>query len=863
MSNFLNGNDASSIIAQSINERVFIYSSTPTQTFVQTNIYDQPTNITQLDPLQDPLSHVIQAISKNQLTSAILSTCSLLYAIPYFYKLVSDNSSIVIHVFAENIEKPSFADFTQVMSVRQCGLALLCASTVQEAHDLSLIAQLVSLLTQTPFLHFFDSKRISNEFNSIHVLDNKTLLELIPKDLINQNLRSKPITLQQSAYLKYNTSQEKSNDENQLYDTVKDVMNQFTRVTTRLYHPLEYTGDAEAEFVIVAMGAGATVVEKTLEAIKDKYPYKIGVLKIRLYRPWSDKHFLNSLPRTVQRIAILEPTNDSTWNPVFLDIASTFQTAENNQVDIVSGQYGVKDIDFSPEMVRAVYDGLVSDSLNRQFEVTSLPTMHVEVVPLSTTEQIIFIGTPLLAISFAKNSDKNAQAYTLDEISITHVRLATDSSLLLPCLIKFANAVVIDTLPLNNSQDVLEAIESLVHGGYLIIASGLECFLSSGIKKVAYNKQVSVISIKDIHTVFNNTNSLSYILNHFESSIVPDSWGHGTTAIINASILTRGNSQESLPVETPYIKLLDQAFGSRLNIYNSYRATSIWSPHDPNTSSPEFGYGRFIHHVQERRRLVDSVIEMIRKSSLPSDELRILSRWLLLVNSPRSSFKTINEAADLVTRILPTFPSLLDKKEYFYDTSNWLIGSDTWAYDLGQSGLHHVITSSENINILIVDTVPYSSQTEREQRKKDIGLYAMNFSSVYVASVAVYFSCTGVLQAMMEADAYKGPSIILAFLPQLSNEANPLTTLKETKISVDNGTWPLYRWNPNLEESFTLDSSRIKKDLEAFLARENYLTQLVSNHPDISNVLVSSLESVRIRFDFFYTKKLIVFLIGY
>jgi pyruvate/2-oxoacid:ferredoxin oxidoreductase beta subunit len=177
-----------------------------------------------------------------------------------------------------------------------------------------------------------------------------------------------------------------------------------------------------------------------------------------------------------------------------------------------------------------------------------------------------------------------------------------------------------------------------------------------------------------------------------------------------------------------------------------------------------------------------------------------------------------------------------------------LIGSDSWSYDLGQSGVHHVIAGGENVNMLIVDTQRYSSDVERDQRKKDIGLYAMNFGSVYVASVAVYSSYTGVLHALMEADAYQGPSIVLAYLPTVDDHVDPIVSLKETKISVDNGAWPLYRWNPTLDqqgkEPFSLDSQRIKKDLEKFLERENHFSQIVSQHPDMSQLLVSSLESV-------------------
>ncbi|KAG1059060.1 hypothetical protein G6F42_028441 [Rhizopus arrhizus] len=128
----------------------------------------------------------------------------------------------------------------------------------------------------------------------------------------------------------------------------------------------------------------------------------------------------------------------------------------------------------------------------------------------------------------------------------------------------------------------------------------------------------------------------------------------------------------------------------------------------------------------------------------------------------------------------------------------------------------------------------------------------MNFGSAYVASVAVYSSYTGVLHALMEADAYQGPSIVLAYLPQEPATASttPVFTMKATKLSVDNGAWPLYRWNPALEaegkEAFSLDSQRIKKDLEKFLERENHFSQIVAQHPDISQLLVSSLENVSI-----------------
>jgi sulfite reductase (NADPH) hemoprotein beta-component len=179
--------------------------------------------------------------------------------------------------------------------------------------------------------------------------------------------------------------------------------------------------------------------------------------------------------------------------------------------------------------------------------------------------------------------------------------------------------------------------------------------------------------------------------------------------------------------------------------------------------------------------------------------------------------------------------------------SRWIIGSDAWSYDLGSSGLHHIIASGLDINILILDTLPYSSRNtvDPHRRKHDVGLYAMNHGDVYVASVAVFSSYSQVLQAIVEADKFKGPSVVLAYLPYTNEDTPAIDILKETKLSVDSGYWPLYRWDPSKEkagkEPFSLDSDAIKNELKFFLDRQNHLSQLVHATPKIASELVSSL----------------------
>jgi sulfite reductase (NADPH) hemoprotein beta-component len=161
--------------------------------------------------------------------------------------------------------------------------------------------------------------------------------------------------------------------------------------------------------------------------------------------------------------------------------------------------------------------------------------------------------------------------------------------------------------------------------------------------------------------------------------------------------------------------------------------------------------------------------------------------------------------------------------------------------------LHHIIASGLDINILILDTLPYSSRNtvDPHRRKHDVGLYAMNHGDVFVASVAVFSSYSQVLQAIIEADKFKGPSVVLAYLPYTNEDTPAIDILKETKLSVDSGYWPLYRWDPSKEkagnEPFSLDSDTIKNELKHFLDRQNHLSQLVRSTPEIASELVSSL----------------------
>ncbi|KAH8895728.1 beta subunit of assimilatory sulfite reductase [Thozetella sp. PMI_491] len=301
---------------------------------------------------------------------------------------------------------------------------------------------------------------------------------------------------------------------------------------------------------------------------------------------------------------------------------------------------------------------------------------------------------------------------------------------------------------------------------------------------------------------------------------------------------------EKPKVETAYTKILDQLFGDR-----AYIANSLGSAHagisDTIAASPEYGFGSLLARKEHKKRFVSEVKEFATSANfLTNTPKRSLASWLANANDTRKADEMAEELLSHLN-IDNSTPAkkLLANKGLFRKESLWLVGSDAWAYDLGNSGVHHVLASGENVNLLIIDSTPYSERAaaDANRRKKDIGLYAMNFGNAYVASTAVYSSYTQVLQAMDEADKFNGPSIVLAYLPYFGEHDSPLTILQETKKAVDLGYWPLYRWNPENdrkgEPNFSLDSERIKKELKEFLDRDNHLTQLMQKDPSFGAAL--------------------------
>ncbi|TYZ64065.1 hypothetical protein PybrP1_003082 [[Pythium] brassicae (nom. inval.)] len=285
--------------------------------------------------------------------------------------------------------------------------------------------------------------------------------------------------------------------------------------------------------------------------------------------------------------------------------------------------------------------------------------------------------------------------------------------------------------------------------------------------------------------------------------------------------------------EAPYVKMLLQLFEQRAVIANLVRSTTVWKDADAAAASEhvalesgEFGFGVHLGILAKRRQLKDKVAALLADAAattaLSQRLVACLRAWLA---TPPKDDELAREIAVLLANEQPKrglLGEIYALKRYLAPLSQWIIGSEEFSRDVGASGVHQVLASGENVNLLILDTEPLHA-VSRTHRKRDLGLYAMQYGNAYVASVALYDSYSQVLRALNEADAFDGPSIVLAYAPRCDNME------KDTQEAVGSGYWPLYRYNPRLEgmageKAFALESPSIKKDLLAFLQRSNQLS---------------------------------------
>ncbi len=399
----IDGNTAASHVAYAFSDVAAIYPITPSSPMAEVadewtaagrkNLFGQTVKIAEMQSEAGAAGAVHGSLVAGALTTTFTASQGLLLMIPNMYKIAGENLPCVFHVSARALAAHAlsiFGDHADVMACRQTGFALLCSNNVQEAMDMALVAHLSTLESKVPFVHFFDGFRTSHEISKVEMIDYADMDKLLDRKFVDE-FRARAINPEHPQ--QYGTNQnpdiyfQNREAANKYYlaapAIVEKYMKKVGNITGRNYNLVDYVGASDATDVIVIMGSGADAVEETVNYLNKK-GQKVGLLKVRLYRPFPSDSFVQALPKTVKNIAVLDRTKEpgGVGEPLYVDVISALK--EHGIADkykVVGGRYGLGSKEFNPSMVYAVYKNLQSNQSKNHFTVgitddvtyTSLP----------------------------------------------------------------------------------------------------------------------------------------------------------------------------------------------------------------------------------------------------------------------------------------------------------------------------------------------------------------------------------------------------------------------------------------------------------------------------------------------------------
>ena len=370
----MDGNEAVASVAYRVNEVIAIYPITPSSNMGEwadqwaseglENIWGSVPHVIEMQSEGGAAGAIHGALQTGALATTFTASQGLLLMIPNMNKIAGELTPTAFHVSARTVATHAlsiFGDHSDVMFCRTTGYALLSSNSVQEAMDLALIAHSASLETRIPFLHFFDGFRTSHEVNKIEILDDDDLRAMINMDRVFEHRRR---AMSPDHPVLRGTAQNPDvffqirETINPVYDAAADkiqaVMDKFAKIVGRSYHLFDYVGAPDADRVIVMMGSGAEAAHETVEALTARGE-KVGLLKVRLYRPFSVKHFAAALPATVKKIAVLDRCKEAgaAGEPLYLDVVNALHESKRS-AEVIGGRYGLSSKEFTPAMVKAV-----------------------------------------------------------------------------------------------------------------------------------------------------------------------------------------------------------------------------------------------------------------------------------------------------------------------------------------------------------------------------------------------------------------------------------------------------------------------------------------------------------------------------
>ena len=393
----LDGNEAVASVAHRVSEVIAIYPITPSSPMGEfadqwsnegkRNLWGNIPDVVEMQSEAGAAGAVHGALQVGALATTFTASQGLLLMIPNMYKIAGELTPFTMHVAARSVATHAlsiFGDHSDVMACRQTGFALFCSNSVQEAHDFAAIAHAATLESRIPFLHFFDGFRTSHEIAKIEALNDEDLRFLIAEEKIR---RHKEHALTPDRPVLRGTAQnpdvffQARESANRFYDAcpaiVENMMERFAALTSRRYRLFDYVGDPSAERVIVIMGSGAETVEETVDYLNSRGE-KVGLVKVRLFRPFSRAALLASLPTTLRSIAILDRTKEpgAVGDPLYLDVVSALAEARaegrlrfTSEPRVVAGRYGLSSKEFTPAMVKSIFDEVAKERPRNHFTV--------------------------------------------------------------------------------------------------------------------------------------------------------------------------------------------------------------------------------------------------------------------------------------------------------------------------------------------------------------------------------------------------------------------------------------------------------------------------------------------------------------
>ncbi|MDU2648958.1 pyruvate:ferredoxin (flavodoxin) oxidoreductase [Anaerococcus vaginalis] len=415
----MDGNTAAAHVSYAFSEVSAIYPITPSSPMPEfidkwaangrLNLYGNPVSVTEMQHEAGAAGAVHGSLAAGALTSTYTASQGLLLMIPDMYKIAGERLPAVFHVAARSLSTCSinmYGDHQDVMAARATGFAMLASGSVQEIMDLSPVAHLSAIKARVPFVNFFDGFRTSHEIQKIDVWDYDQFEDMVDwkaiDDFKNDSLNPHRPTMrgvfEKSGYFQRTEAQNKAY--NGLPEIVVDYMNKINEKIGTNYSLFNYEGAEDATDIIIAMGSGTDTIQQTVEEL-NKEGRKVGLVKVHLYRPFSTKHLLEAIPKTVERIAVLDRTKEkgSAGEPLYLDVLESFSDSERNP-KIIAGRYGLGQKDTRPAHIKSVFDNLAKDEPKNHFTVgiiddvtnTSLEVDNSFVISDGQTTRCIFWG---------------------------------------------------------------------------------------------------------------------------------------------------------------------------------------------------------------------------------------------------------------------------------------------------------------------------------------------------------------------------------------------------------------------------------------------------------------------------------------